>query len=84
MSDTKRLQISGSVEIRTRIAKLLYSQNAIEDDGGHVMRWDDIDANYQNCWYRNADAVIAELNLVFMAPAPTGRWVIGHIEADDE
>jgi hypothetical protein len=51
-----------SDDLRTRIAKVLYNQNAIED-GDHVMTWDEIGVNYQNCWYRNADAVIAELDL---------------------
>lgn len=48
-------------DLRTRIAEILYSQNADEDWNGKTMTWEETSKAYRECWLHDADVLIREL-----------------------
>ena len=50
-----------SDNLRTRIARILYSQNADEDWNGNEITWEETSKAYRECWLHDADVLIREL-----------------------
>jgi hypothetical protein len=50
-------------DLRTKIAKILYSQNADEDWNGNEVTWEGTSKAYRECWLHDADVLIAGLAL---------------------
>jgi len=48
-------------DLRTRIAKILYSQNTDQDWNGKEITWEETSKAYRGSWLHDADAVIREI-----------------------